>query len=57
MTPTQCIYVFGVILTKSIDYIPKQHQRTGLCNGDRISFLCDGKWNFTWIIIYINFIL
>jgi hypothetical protein len=33
-----CIYAFCILLTTNRDYIPKQQQPVGVCNGDEIVF-------------------
>jgi hypothetical protein len=46
--PTECIYVFRMVLTIDSDCFPKQHYPVGLCSGDVMCFL----WGTNWILIY-----
>lgn len=49
--PTQCIYVFHMILAVNCCYFPKQHQPIVLCNGDAVFSL----WCTIWFFIsYLN---
>ena len=49
--PTQCIYMFRMILAVNCHYFPKQHQPLVLCNGDAVFSL----WFTIWFFIsYLN---
>jgi len=49
--PTQCIYVFYMVLAVNCHYFPKQHQPIVLCDGDAVLSL----WCAIWFLIsYLN---
>jgi hypothetical protein len=45
--PTECIYVFHIVLSIISDYFPKRHYSLCLCSRDIMCFL----WGMNWIFI------
>jgi hypothetical protein len=44
ISPTQCIYVFRMLLTSNCGHVLKQHQEAGLRNWHAVCFLWDRNW-------------
>jgi hypothetical protein len=51
--PTQCIYVFHVVLTINRDCFPKHRKVTCLRNGDAVCFLCCRNWFFYMLFFFL----
>jgi hypothetical protein len=48
--PTQCIYMFRMILTINSDYFLKQDYPSGLCSGEVMCFLWGTDWTVTYYL-------
>jgi hypothetical protein len=48
--PTECLYVFDIILPANSDCFRKEHQEAGLCTGDVMCLLWGKNWNCVYYL-------